>query len=70
MMLSFRLVSARRIVTEEIRRLNDLMERHPLKTSLWVTGTKAGLADAFVQTQVDAHLCFFKVFSFFFRNLL
>jgi protein Mpv17 len=53
MMLSFRLVSARRIVTEEIRRLNDLMERHPLKTSLWVTGTKAGLADAFVQTQVE-----------------
>merc|ERR1719182_720154 len=53
MMLSFRLVSARRIVTEEIRRLNDLMERHPLKTSVWITGAKAGLADAFVQTQVE-----------------
>ena len=28
--------------------------RHPLKTSLWFTAAKAGLADAFVQTQVAA----------------
>jgi protein Mpv17 len=43
----------RRLLEQELRRLNELVERNPLKTSLWFTGAKAGLADAFVQTQVE-----------------
>merc|ERR1719387_2068418 len=53
MMLSSRAISLRRFLGDEIRRVNEIMERHPLKTSLWFTGAKAGIADAFVQTQVE-----------------
>jgi protein Mpv17 len=45
---AFRINSMRKILG-----LNDMAARHPLKTSLWFTAAKAGLADAFVQTQVE-----------------
>ena len=45
---AFRIKSMRKILG-----LNDMAARHPLKTSLWFTAAKAGLADAFVQTQVE-----------------
>jgi protein Mpv17 len=53
MTASLRFGFMRRLLLEEIKRVNEIMERHPLKTSLWVTAAKAGLADAFVQTQVE-----------------
>ncbi len=37
--------------------LNAVAQRHPLKTSLWFTAAKAGLADAVTQTMIEQRPC-------------